>query len=178
MRQLILMRHAEAAHTGIGQSDYDRPLTDRGVQGALAQARLLSEHKILPDKVLCSAALRTKTTWEVMKSHLGDSLCLDFENVFDRSYYETNAAGILSAIRHAGDHIDNLMVVGHNPTIFEAALALAEPMEGQPASPIALRLQNGYPPAALTVFEVSARNWFEVNNTNATLRQFWTPRTA
>lgn len=173
MRQLILMRHAEAANPGIGQSDFDRPLTDRGVNGALAQAQQLLDHKILPDKVLCSAALRTKTTWEVMRGRLADSLCLDFENCMERDLYNASLATIVGFVRNTSDSVDNLMIVGHNPTIFETALSLAEPMEGRTPSPIAQKLQNGYPPASITVFSLNARSWLEVSHNTVTLQHFW-----
>ncbi len=176
MRQLILMRHAEAAHAGIGQSDFDRPLTDRGVQGALGQARLLLENKLLPDKILCSSALRTKTTWDVMRGPLADALPFDFETCLERGLYNASHLEIIKAIRETSDNVDNLLVIAHNPGIYEAALMLAEPAEGQSASHITMRLQEGYPPAAMTVFALNGRNWLETSNAQMTVQNFWPPR--
>ena len=64
MRELILLRHAHAEHGTTGQADIDRPLSAEGIAEADAAGRWLAERKLIPDRVLCSPARRTRETLE------------------------------------------------------------------------------------------------------------------
>ena len=64
MRDLILLRHAHAESAGIGQDDIDRPLSRQGLAEAEAAGKWLKAHNLLPDRILCSNARRTRETLE------------------------------------------------------------------------------------------------------------------
>ena len=66
MRELILLRHAHAEPATTGQSDLDRPLSPQGLAEAEAVARWLKEQGLVPDRVLCSPARRTRETLEAV----------------------------------------------------------------------------------------------------------------
>lgn len=59
---LLLWRHAHARDAFPGESDMDRPLTDKGILQAEKMARWLSRHLPAKTLVLCSPAVRTVQT--------------------------------------------------------------------------------------------------------------------
>lgn len=176
MRHLILMRHAEAGFAGVGQNDFDRPLTERGIQSVLSQAKILRDHKILPDKIICSPALRTKTTWDVLHSQVKDHLSIDFQIDTPQSLYNASTAHITELIRGTYENVDILCLIGHNPGIHEITMSLSEPISGQPHSPLAMKTHASFPPATMAVFDFHGRNWFEASHKTLTLKHFLPPR--
>jgi phosphohistidine phosphatase len=71
LRRLVIMRHAKADWPG-GVADHERPLEERGHREAPLAGRWLLKHKIVPDFILCSSALRTRQTCTWVCSELGD----------------------------------------------------------------------------------------------------------
>src|ERR1700754_2302322 len=69
MRTLVLLRHAKAEHPEVG-SDFDRRLTTRGKADAAAAGVWLAAEGIRPELVLCSAAARTRETWDAVADAL------------------------------------------------------------------------------------------------------------
>ncbi len=70
-RRLLLCRHAEAGWPENTASDFDRPLTRRGMEEARDMGACLNKHGIRPDLILASAALRTRTTAEILAKAMG-----------------------------------------------------------------------------------------------------------
>ena len=66
MRELILLRHAHAEPAENGLADIDRPLSPHGLAEAEAAGRWLLEQRLVPDRVLCSPARRTRETLEAV----------------------------------------------------------------------------------------------------------------
>ena len=62
MKTLVLMRHAKSNWSG-DLSDFDRPLSERGVKSARALGKWLRENDLFPDFALVSAAKRTVETF-------------------------------------------------------------------------------------------------------------------
>ncbi|MFN8902947.1 MAG: SixA phosphatase family protein, partial [Lysobacteraceae bacterium] len=73
MRELILLRHAHAEPAAPGQADADRALSLRGQAEAEAAARWLKSEGLLPARVLCSPARRTRETLARVLEVLGYS---------------------------------------------------------------------------------------------------------
>ena len=176
MRHLILMRHGEAGFSGVGQSDFDRPLTDRGLQNIVSQARTLQDHKLLPDKVICSPALRTRTTWDVLHGQLKSHLSIDFQLDTPQSLYNAAVSHVYDTIRGVSDNIDILYLIGHNPGIHEMVIRLSDPVPGKQHSPLAIKAQGTFAPGTMAIFDFNGRRWFEASNTNMTLRHVISPR--
>ena len=59
MRELLLLRHAKSSWDDRSLADRDRPLAPRGERAAPAMARWMAGEGLLPDRVLCSPAVRT-----------------------------------------------------------------------------------------------------------------------
>jgi len=148
-------------------SDFDRPLTSRGRREAEAAGQFLVENELLPGRILCSAARRTKETLQ----HAGASM-LGFEDMvsFPDSLYSADSAGYLDIVRSVGD-ADTVLVIGHNPAIGDFARMLAGSGDGTGRA----RLAAGFPTAAIAVIE-TGDGFAALAAGTGTLSAFWTPR--
>jgi len=120
-RRLTLVRHATADQDS-SVRDFERPLSKKGWAEAEEMARRFQERSLVPDLILVSAALRTRDTAETFAKVLGVAARLLQP---DDSLYLADGEHILQQIRGVGPRVNHLMVVGHNPGISAAAIALA-----------------------------------------------------
>ena len=109
MRELILLRHAHAEPATTGQSDLDRPLSPQGLAEAEAVARWLKEQGLVPDRVLCSPARRTRETLEAVMDAIGY-----VEQRLEERIYEATP-GTLADLADQHREAERLLLVGHNP---------------------------------------------------------------
>lgn len=112
MKTLILMRHGKSDWAEGGQPDFERPLAPRGIKAAKQAGRMLAQAGLRPDRVLCSAAERTRKTAELAYGAGGFAGLLEIRP----ELYETSAEGALEVIRRHGQDAAVLLVVGHEPT--------------------------------------------------------------
>ena len=118
--KLLLMRHGEASYSA-GRSDKDRPLTMHGKEQATRAGEWLKSKDLNPDVVLCSSAVRTRETWEMLQSaaaikaqaHLVDDL------------YLANPHELLEAVQSCPAGAQCLLVIAHNPGLSSLASALS-----------------------------------------------------
>lgn len=112
MRNLILLRHAQAAQV-LGLHDRERPLTDQGEADAKRAGEAIRAQGLEPDLVLCSPAVRTRRTTELAFPGAEVSL--------EREIYEAHRDDLLEMVRRTGDEVGTLALCGHNPAIEELA---------------------------------------------------------
>ena len=62
MKSVIIIRHAKSSWDNIGESDFDRPLNDRGKEDAPKMANRLIERKVSIDAFISSSAKRARKT--------------------------------------------------------------------------------------------------------------------
>ena len=122
--------------------DFDRKLDESGVEEATAMGELMARSRLVPDVVICSTAVRAVETLDALNA------ALHLEDVvrYEQNLYATDAPGYLeiaSATQTDGD----VMLVGHNPMLEDAALALAQ--DGEEDAMDALHM--GFRTAALAV---------------------------
>lgn len=113
MRYLILLRHGESADKQHGQSDFDRILTQRGIDGIKRLASQLSNEKIIPDYVLASPANRTKQTAQILL----DSISMKLKIHYEPDIYNGDDLTYKNLIEGVGYDWKCLLLVGHNPSI-------------------------------------------------------------
>jgi len=117
MRNLVLMRHAKSDYPD-GVGDHDRPLAPRGVREAALAGDWLRQHLPPIDAVLCSSAVRTRQTL-ARTGVEGPASYLD-------ELYGAGPGSMLDEINGVADDIATLLVVGHEPTVSQVALGLAD----------------------------------------------------
>jgi phosphohistidine phosphatase len=122
--KIWVLRHAKAEAEGPG-GDFARSLTPRGRRQAKAVrehlAQLAETHE-LPSLVLSSPAARALETAEAVLPAL-PSARLQTE----AQLYSQHADGVVKLLRELDPEERALMVVGHNPTLYELCMMLATP---------------------------------------------------
>ncbi len=158
MRELLLLRHAEAMQAGPDGRDAERPLSVHGEAQARAAGTWLAEQGAEPGAVLCSPARRAQMT--------ADAVCRALHARTPRflpSIYQATPGELLSLIENHAPDGDQVLLVGHNPGL-EQLLALLT--EGRSAG------ARGMSPAALA--------WIELDDDalepgHGRLRALWSP---
>jgi phosphohistidine phosphatase len=109
--KIYLVRHGDAVPEEDAGSDRDRWLSPRGREAARILARLLREHRVEPDALLCSPLPRAVQTAELVAQgidYIGTIVSL---RCLEPSAHPRIACGEITAAGGA------VMVVGHEPSI-------------------------------------------------------------
>ena len=109
MLTLYLVRHARAM--AIAASDKERELTKEGCVNATKLGALFTDKFAQPDHVICSSALRTQQTFQLMRDA---GLAARSDEVLD-GLYDASPAFLLETIRT--QEAQSLLVIGHNPAL-------------------------------------------------------------
>lgn len=156
------MRHAKAEP--YGEDDSDRLLTSRGRSDAAAAGRYLASAGLVPEHALVSQAARTQATWEEVRAASGSTAQAEISDAL----YAATPEAVLELVRALPDDVSTVIYVGHNPTAAHVAHQLING-EGDPE--VVKGLLEGFPPAALAVFEVSG-DWADIAEGEARLTHF------
>lgn len=113
MKNLTLIRHAEAQPQQFFESDKDRKLTEKGLYQIEIVANQLKEKKCLPDYLLCSPAKRTLQTAQLICNRLKINPKLIILNSI---LYTGNAEDITKLISSL-NLTQQAFIIGHNPTL-------------------------------------------------------------
>lgn len=143
MKTLYLIRHAHAEPEGPQLADRDRPLSLRGQRDAAAMGLRLAAAGRVPERLLCSPALRTRQTAQALTEALG---LAPGALVVDEGLYASSPEELLAAAGKTDADLDSVAVVGHNPECSELLARFA------PGAP-------GMPPGAVAVLEFDLPTW-------------------
>lgn len=158
MKRLIVVRHAKATHKP-GFADADRPLTTRGRRDATAAGEWLRGQQLMPEMVLCSAARRTRQTWDQLAAALADGHDVDVD--YDERLYEADDDDVLDIVGATPDDVQTLMIVGHNPAMQQVASVLTS----QP--------DLAFPTTAIAVIDLGG--WARLVPGAGSAHAFWSP---
>ena len=153
MRQLILMRHAQAQASSPSGGDRERALSPAGRAQAIAIGQALRARGVTPDLAIVSAARRTRETW----AGLAEGLETDAEPeslVVEAALYNANAMTLRRHVEGAEDRCDTLVLIAHNPGVHQLAFELLS--EGGASEQILDRVRIGFAPATAAAFLVDA----------------------
>lgn len=153
------MRHAKSDWSEPGLGDHARPLNNRGSKSAGAVGDWLRAKGYLADQVLCSTALRTRETLDL----LGTLAPVRFEQ---RLYHATPNTMWDCLSEATGQTV---LMVGHNPGIADFASGC---VIQAPAHP---RFRD-FPTGATLVVDFPAPDWPTVRCGSGTAQDFVVPR--
>jgi len=142
---LILMRHSHA----VGEHscrDFDRQLTNAGLQLADATGQLLNDLAIAPDLIVTSAAVRTIQTGQ----RVAVQFTTEIPSVARDDLYQGSPSVYLPAIQaEASTETSVILAIGHNPGIESLISRLAE-------------TRISVPPATVGIYSVAVDDWHEL----------------
>ena|SRR5436190_2043923 len=163
-RTLYLLRHAKSSWDDPTLADHERPLAPRGRRDAKRIAEHLRRLGHEPQLILCSSAVRTRETVELMQPALTVSTVQVEEEL-----YAASTDGLLARVRLVPDEVTSVMLIGHNPGLQLLALLLASGGDGLE------RLREKFPTAALATLELPS-GWTGLGAGGATLADYVIPK--
>jgi phosphohistidine phosphatase len=122
-RTLVMIRHAKSSWANPLQSDFERPLNDRGEHDAPMMGERLKKKGIIPDLIIASTAKRAKQTakkiakevdYDVDKIQWQEKLYHCIPSVFEEVIYEIDSS------------VKTVFIVAHNPGISSFANQLSD----------------------------------------------------
>ncbi len=155
--RLIVMRHAKAGELP-GGPDFERALRPRGRRDSAAAGAWLASAGFRPGAVICSAARRTRQTWQYLSEELGGGIGF----LADRRLYAADSEDVADIVRQTDADVGTLLYVGHNP----AAAGLVAMLTGT---------EPYFPTAAIAVIGLPG-NWSGLAAGEGELIASWTPR--
>jgi phosphohistidine phosphatase len=165
LRRLVVLRHAKSDWPDV--PDHERPLAARGRRDAPAVGRWLRAEHCVPDRVLCSTALRARETWELVSAELGAPV----DPVYDERLYDADVPQLLILAHELPDSDATALIVGHNPGMEALVATLAGTAEGDALD----RVRTKFPTAAVAVLAFTGP-WHTLAAGAARLTHFATPR--
>jgi phosphohistidine phosphatase len=163
MRTLYLLRHAKSSWDDPALSDHERPLAPRGRRDAKRIAKHVGRIGLRPELVLCSTAVRTEQTLDLLRPKLGQVAVQVEEQL-----YGASSETLLERIRSVPDQVGSVLLIGHNPGLHDLALTLAS--SGADLG----RLEAKFPTAALATLALA--RWSNLSEGNAELVAYVVPK--
>ncbi|MBC8207169.1 MAG: histidine phosphatase family protein [Kiritimatiellales bacterium] len=155
MKTLVLVRHGKAGHAG---ADMDRPLTRRGHTESEQMAEHFHEYGLPIHAVLCSPALRARTT----AKYFADWAVLPVG--VDERLYDAGVPELLDVVQGAEDFQETILLVGHNPGLSEFLRELLD------------REHDDMPAGSLAIVNFDVPEWVDVFAGSGKLEWFMTPK--
>ena len=156
-RQLILLRHAQAA-SQLSVEDRERPLTEKGQRQANQMAGVLAQYALCEFEVYVSPSKRTLQTAQIIcQYHAIPSQQIKVV----AELYDASVETLLSVLQSTPDTIRKLWVIGHNPSLTEVLFRLMGPQQAT-AAPLDLK------PASVAVLTISG-SWQALQHVPITL---------
>jgi phosphohistidine phosphatase len=163
---LYLLRHAKSSWADPTLPDPERPLAPRGRRDAKRIANHLLRRRIEPELVLCSSAVRTRETLELIRPALAAASTVTLE----QELYAASAEELLERLRTLPDTVASVLLIGHNPGLHQLSLVLAS------AGSELERLEAKFPTAALATLTFANTTWNRLAPADAVLAAYVVPK--
>ena len=173
MQRLTLLRHAKSGWDNPALGDHDRPLDARGERAAAVMAIYMAQQDLIPSCILCSSAVRTQATANMLSRIWTTTDKKVPEQLIDQKLYLSSSDYIMAAAITEADQWDHILVLAHNPGM-EHLVELLDPMNTR-LSDSAMN-QTGFPTAALASFTNPPMNWTDWRISPPSLTHFTKPK--
>ena len=111
-KKLLIIRHAKAESGDFKIEDFDRPLSQTGIDEAEEMGQKLLQKNIIPDGIISSPALRAISTAQLISNECG----FNQENIIlELNIYEASVSQILKSINNMDNDLNFVVLFGHNP---------------------------------------------------------------
>lgn len=160
MKTVYLIRHAESGWDSPTNKDFDRSLSDNGISDIPLIAKELDGIDFNPDLILCSTALRTTTTAEILMKELS----LKTNILFDSSIYNASLDYLKELITYIPKKCDTVALIGHNPGVSILANYLTDDFS------------ENMSPCGVVKIELEIDNWNEVIQGIGSIKHYVYPK--
>jgi phosphohistidine phosphatase len=111
MKRIIIVRHAKSSWASLDQTDFDRPLNERGLTDAPEMGKRLHSRRIAVDAVVSSNAKRAKQTAQAIAAQLPIN---EDHIIYEDCLYHAPALVINDVVRNLPNDLTTVLVVCHN----------------------------------------------------------------
>jgi phosphohistidine phosphatase len=146
-KHLFLLRHAESGEKSFGQTDKERELTTNGIREARLIGDFLLKGGYNFDLIVSSTANRASSTIQIVANAMRSG---SEKIAFEDNLYEASLRTFMEYINQLDDGKNQVMCVGHNPTISY----LSEYITNATISDMA--------PGGLVIIKLNLPSWKEV----------------
>ncbi|MBU3015705.1 histidine phosphatase family protein [Poseidonibacter lekithochrous] len=158
MKKLYIVRHTHKAQVKSGQDDYDRELSQEGLDEAKQIAQKLSSKSIKTDLIVSSPAVRTRQTAEVF----ADILNYDKSIMYNEVLYLAFVNELIETISYTFDTVDTMILIGHNPSLTALAITLID-------------FKEKFEVGGVMEIEFDCNSWIDIGKENAKLVSYILP---
>ena len=155
MKELLIIRHAKSSWAKIGQSDFDRPLNERGERDAPEMAKRLIERAILIDSFIASTAKRAFNT-ATFFAEAYQKTSNDINK--KKELYHAPLERFYQVIKTINPQINTAAIFAHNPGITDFVNSLET-----------TQIDN-MPTCAVFAVKLLTTNW---NDIETCKKEFW-----
>lgn len=114
MKTIYLARHAKSSWNSLAATDFDRPLSSRGVADAERIGEELQSLGWVPEKIIASPAIRAKQTCKI----LCEITHFPIDQVeWNSEIYAAYMVTLLHLLSSLDECVDRVMLIGHNPAM-------------------------------------------------------------
>jgi phosphohistidine phosphatase len=134
MKILLLVRHASSGTDDMTLADRYRPLDPRGERELAWLSARCSERLARPELIVSSPAARARATADAVADAFG---CSTGERLDDERLYGGGGRGVHAVLAGLDDALGRVVVVGHNPEVWEIARHFAPAIGHLPSGAVA-----------------------------------------
>lgn len=169
MKRLTLLRHAKSGAGDHQQRDFDRAINAKGERAARLVGRHLKSVEARFDDVVASDAVRVVQTLAEVEAGFGRPLGTRWE----RRIYLASAVTLLDLIQSLPDHVESVLMAGHNPGLEDLILLLV-PEDAD--NPLRAEVETKFPTASMAELDCDIDSWRDLDAGGARLISFVRPR--
>ena len=111
-RELLIVRHAKSAWDTGARTDFERPLSKRGLRDAPRVGKHLAQQGLIPNYVVSSPAERARQTAILVCEPMGIS---EDQIHWDPRIYHAATGTLMSVLSETPSSASRVMITGHNP---------------------------------------------------------------
>lgn len=156
MKRLFLLRHGEAPRKQ-GDTDRQRRLSVNGKKEAMSVGSYMISKSYKPEQTVSSDSPRTIETFELLNSVINSNRA-----IFTVDLYNVSGHQVLEIIEHSQDDTNNLMIVGHNPSI----TSVLDLLSAKATRDNLIKSRDYEVTGKLVVIDSDAENWSKISKAN------------
>ena len=166
MIKLFLLRHAKSDWQSFDTDDFSRDIVEKGIKKTIKIGKLLNKKNTDIFKILCSPALRTKKTKDIILDFLVHKPKVEYNS----ELYHESGANLLDILK-AQKEEKSILIIGHQPMLSNLVISISEDYENK-------HFQNAsrnYVTSALFCVDFHTKSWSKISKKNSKINYFIKP---